>query len=398
MFVRNANESGIALKRLNGTSPSMSSPETILCELDDKASRRCENKCCAFIVFVFDVCVVIFLAILAFFLRYTQIFPVFRRDFNCEDASIAHQFDPWPGKVVVFKDYNEAAFLLIVVLLPSILIVVCQIDTTICTPIDSIWKKFKFLVSKTIKISLGFLFGILTTSIISDAIKLCVGRLRPHFLDLCRKPCSFNTSSAYENTTDFQFINGSEASHNDLHLCFDNSTSNIRWASIVIREARMSFPESDLAISAFAGVFIIVYLNKRLRHDCFQTFKSCTSAAILLAIILLANSKQLMNRNFIEDLIFSIVLGAVIAIYISFVHLHAFEESTNLVLLPKQSIFPNVQIPRVVYRGIRRNKPEDRILPEIRVTSEGIVNPAFRRDSEDTRLSMRPQNVTNFHN
>ncbi|XP_074113886.1 putative phosphatidate phosphatase isoform X2 [Cotesia typhae] len=91
-----------------------------------------------------------------------------------------------------------------------------------------------------------YLIGGITTVLIGDVIKLTVGRLRPHFLDVCAPniDCTLATNlNRYVGPGEF--------------VCTSNFTDDLR-------NARLSFPSSHSSTLTYVGVYFICYLQLRI--------------------------------------------------------------------------------------------------------------------------------------
>ncbi|OWF38592.1 phospholipid phosphatase 1-like isoform X1 [Mizuhopecten yessoensis] len=89
----------------------------------------------------------------------------------------------------------------------------------------------------------AFLFGAAVTQLTTDIAKYSLGRLRPHFLTVCKpdiKNCSAQTG----------YIETSVCTGTDL---------------AAIQEARLSFPSGHTSITMYCFVYIMIYLQMRFK-------------------------------------------------------------------------------------------------------------------------------------
>ncbi|KAH0552788.1 putative phosphatidate phosphatase [Cotesia glomerata] len=92
-----------------------------------------------------------------------------------------------------------------------------------------------------------YLIGAITTVLIGDVIKLTIGRLRPHFWDVCvpNIDCNLATNlNRYFGPGEF--------------ACTSNFTEND------FKNARLSFPSSHSSVVTYCGVYFICYLQLRI--------------------------------------------------------------------------------------------------------------------------------------
>ncbi|OXB69930.1 UNVERIFIED_CONTAM: hypothetical protein H355_013935 [Colinus virginianus] len=92
----------------------------------------------------------------------------------------------------------------------------------------------------------GFLFAMLCSSAVTLTGKICVGRLRPHFIDACRPDWSHIRCS---DNTGFLYVDHFECTSGNAEA---------------IREARVSFPSGHSSSAMCAMVYLALYLQSRL--------------------------------------------------------------------------------------------------------------------------------------
>ncbi|KAJ7352753.1 hypothetical protein OS493_034104 [Desmophyllum pertusum] len=112
--------------------------------------------------------------------------------------------------------------------------------------------KFNSLCIKLCSLFGSFAFGGLTSVFVTDIGKYTVGRLRPHFLSICKAPSSL-------------FINCSHT-----YILDDVCTGDPG----LLREGRLSFPSGHASFSAYAVTFIILYMEAMIHfpHSKFLKF------------------------------------------------------------------------------------------------------------------------------
>ena len=85
------------------------------------------------------------------------------------------------------------------------------------------------------------MFGAAVVQLITDIAKYSVGRLRPHFLDVCKPDYSkFNCTDGY--------------------ITADVCTGD----AYLIKHARVSFPSGHASFSMYAMIFLVLYYQARL--------------------------------------------------------------------------------------------------------------------------------------
>lgn len=163
----------------------------------------------------------------------------FHRGFFCNDQSLMHPFklDTVPTWMLVLVSTTLPII--------SILIVECllQRTTRFCTLVPTeIPILQKSCIDSCYRVIIIFLFGGAITQLMTEIGKYSIGRLRPHFFDVCQ-PQNLPTNCSN------MFI------REDLCTGTD---------SLAMKQARLSFPSGHASMSVYAAVFLVVYLQARL--------------------------------------------------------------------------------------------------------------------------------------
>ncbi|KAG8034205.1 hypothetical protein G9C98_001290 [Cotesia typhae] len=123
-----------------------------------------------------------------------------------------------------------------------------------------------------------YLIGGITTVLIGDVIKLTVGRLRPHFLDVCAPniDCTLATNlNRYVGPGEF--------------VCTSNFTDDLR-------NARLSFPSSHSSTLTYVGVYFIV--NKiSILNDYNYDYQTIITIIILVLLTIENNIQKFKNAK-----------------------------------------------------------------------------------------------------
>lgn len=89
-----------------------------------------------------------------------------------------------------------------------------------------------------------FIFGALCSQFLTDIAKYSIGRLRPHFIEVCR-PVGLDTNLCPANTNTYRYI--------ETYECANGYESTYR-----IKDARLSFMSGHSSFSAYTMVFTAV--------------------------------------------------------------------------------------------------------------------------------------------
>ncbi|ESO86198.1 hypothetical protein LOTGIDRAFT_129665, partial [Lottia gigantea] len=157
----------------------------------------------------------------------------FRRGFFCSDETIKY---PYKEDTVSIAVAVAIGFVLALLSVSTTL----EDETTLAFIGRFVW---------TCGIELGiFMFGGALCQLGVSILKLTVGRLRPHFLEVCNP--------------DFSRINCSGGYIYDYE-CRLSSTAT----AAILREARLSFPSGHSSFLAFSMVYVVLYLNNKARRQ-----------------------------------------------------------------------------------------------------------------------------------
>ena len=105
-----------------------------------------------------------------------------------------------------------------------------------------------------------FLFGLVTTLLLTEIGKRWIGRLRPNFLQVCNPDLqNLNCTSLYDHIQVLKYI--------------ETSGSFCRSNPNVVEEARLSFPSGHSSTSFYTMVFLIFYIEARVSSLKLRYFK-----------------------------------------------------------------------------------------------------------------------------
>ncbi|CAH1773012.1 unnamed protein product [Owenia fusiformis] len=151
------------------------------------------------------------------------------KGFMCSDTSIHYPY--------IHETVSIITLLATTIAIPSLLIIVTEVS--LCVRYR--YKK-RLMGTELRKGLLTFLWGFAATACIVYIIKMSLGSLRPHFIQLCQ-PKYFTSTG---NCT------GTYMRLNIDYVCTNNNTRAV-WS------ARQSFPSGHAALGAFSAAFLFVY-------------------------------------------------------------------------------------------------------------------------------------------
>ncbi|XP_050389051.1 phospholipid phosphatase 1 [Patella vulgata] len=161
-----------------------------------------------------------------------------QRGFFCNDDSIKYPFK--------ISTISTPVLYTIAAILPIIAMCIGEIIHTLSIinereAVGSMKLSRSRLICEQIShLCVTFLFGLAVTQFTSDITKYSIGRLRPHFLDVC-KPMDYNCTGNYV----------------DVFKCGAGTDSGIK-------QSRLSFPSGHAAMSMYGMAYLVLYLQQRL--------------------------------------------------------------------------------------------------------------------------------------
>ncbi|KAL3854004.1 hypothetical protein ACJMK2_013288 [Sinanodonta woodiana] len=243
------------------------------------------------VVILFDVLIFLIVSVLAGLMTFNQlgIKPTIN-GFFCRDGNLMY---PYRSSSV---PANIVAFLFVVI--PFVLMTVIEaIRHYHFRPRETGWNCgwYSGTCYKTAGI---FLFGMSVTVLLGEITKLAVGRLRPHFLDVCRPDynktnCITDNISVYLDVGD-QHCQGNEAS--------------------LLADARKSFPSIHAAMAFYAVLYLNIYLQVRLKWRKVMLLRPAIQALYIGSAIYIGCLGVADHRHYWSDVIGGALLGAVVAI------------------------------------------------------------------------------------
>lgn len=141
-----------------------------------------------------------------------------------------------------------------------------------------------------------FFFGLNVTNVITNIMKYNIGRLRPHFIDVCKPDYQLlatnQTTSCYGPYIEEDVCTGDE----DL-----------------IIEARLSFLSGHSSISMYCAVFLALYLEKQMTWEKVLMLRPSLQTAAVCVATYVCCSRISDYKHHWSDVLAGAFLGAVIA-------------------------------------------------------------------------------------
>ncbi|XP_034956473.1 phospholipid phosphatase 1 isoform X2 [Zootoca vivipara] len=139
-----------------------------------------------------------------------------------------------------------------------------------------------------------FIFGAAISQSLTDIAKYSIGRLRPHFLDIC--------------VPDWPRINCS-AGYIENFKCLGNKAK--------INEARLSFYSGHSSFSMYCMLFLALYLQARMKGDWARLVRPTAQFGLIAASIYVGLSRVSDYKHHWSDVLTGLIQGALVAILIA---------------------------------------------------------------------------------
>lgn len=141
-----------------------------------------------------------------------------------------------------------------------------------------------------------FLFGAAMSQSLTDIAKYSIGRLRPHFLDVCRP--------------DWTQINCSTGAYIENYNCTGDPHR--------VREGRLSFYSGHSSFSMYCMLFLALYLQARLQFEWARLLRPTLQFFLIAATVYTGLSRVSDYKHHWSDVLTGLLQGALMAILVVF--------------------------------------------------------------------------------
>lgn len=220
----------------------------------------------------------------------------YKRGFFCNDQTLSYPFrKSTVSSVVLYSVCSVVA--LCTILFSEIMLILANRNR-------SHNHTFKLFIARVYGGALTFVNGVLITHIITDTAKYSIGRLRPHFFQLCQPIgysdyCHPNSTAYIENYECKPTYSGSDASY-------------------VLKNVHLSFMSGHSSFAAFCSTFAIIYLITTTSHRTYYLLplKSVFATAIACGSMFIAYSRITDYKHHWEDVAVGYAQGSLVAFLI----------------------------------------------------------------------------------
>ncbi|XP_050440844.1 putative phosphatidate phosphatase isoform X2 [Adelges cooleyi] len=141
---------------------------------------------------------------------------------------------------------------------------------------------------------LWFLFGAACSQLTTDVGKYTIGRLRPHFIDICQP-----SVECKDEKNELKYIEYAECTGPLTHKYTDS---------------RLSFPSGHSSLSFYCMVYLALYLQARIKTAKYGMARSFFQFLVLLMAAFCALSRVSDYKHHWSDVLVGTLLGSIIAV------------------------------------------------------------------------------------
>nr|QFF91269.1 phospholipid phosphatase 1 isoform 1 [Potamotrygon motoro] len=209
----------------------------------------------------------------------------FRRGFYCNDESIKY---PYKEDTISYQLLGGTFIPL--VLLVIIIGEICSVHWNQLRSDSFIGNSYLATVYKAVG---TFLFGAAASQSLTDIAKYSIGRLRPHFLDVCQPIwAEFNCTTGY--ITKFTCQGDKELAN----------------------EARLSFFSGHSSFSMYCMMFLALYLQARMVGDWSRLLRPTLQFGLIATSVYVGLSRVSDYKHHWSDVLTGLIEGAIAAILV----------------------------------------------------------------------------------
>jgi len=226
--------------------------------------------------------------------------PPYERGFYCNDETIRFPYLPDTIPLWFAGFYGATACTVIIMLTEVYVWRPCCANKE-----DHVRKSSKFVLYMLHGLVL-YALGAISTLLITEVGKRTIGRLRPHFMEVCNP--DFSKFDCFVTIDGVQIPN---------YIRIEQA--GCRGNPRLIREARVSFPSGHSSFTTYSMLFLIIYLEGRIRLDKTRFFKAFIQLAAFIAAWHTCLSRVSDFKHHHTDVIGGAFLGACVAFFVTIV-------------------------------------------------------------------------------
>lgn len=250
-----------------------------------------------FYVIVHIVCLcAVGIPVLAFFLAGKP----FKRGFFCDDESLRYPFRPSTVTSPMLYSYGVLVPVFTMTII-EVLRAKLRVPETIATSQKPFLRWMVPVPLQALYIMVGvFCIGAATSQLLTDIAKYTIGRLRPHFFDLCQP-------------RDLQKLCATPYTYVESFMCNSNATEH------ELKEMRLSFMSGHSSFSSYTMLYTVLYLQARVpwRNSLAVAARTVIQVALLCLAWYTALSRVSDYKHHWSDVLAGAASGYLVAIVVA---------------------------------------------------------------------------------
>nr|KAG5698317.1 hypothetical protein BaRGS_017019 [Batillaria attramentaria] len=263
--------------------------------------------------FAIEFLLLVFVIVIEYFLRWTDVFPLRRQNFTCNDVDIScsSRDKELMADFAFDADVPDEAIYALSFCVPPFVVLIGEIG--LCTFSEGQQKSIRLMnkhcsvpqvIRRMLRFLGVFLFGGFTLMVLVDVTKVMVGRLRPDFLDRCNVNLAMCTSP---------------------NVTLDDSAC-LNTHKMELRTARTSFPSLNAALTSYAAIFVAVYIHGAMRSHSVRILRPFLTLVFVMLAMLSGLAEYARCVSHWTDVVVGHAVGVVIAVYLTVGVLNQFQE------------------------------------------------------------------------
>ncbi|OQV16130.1 putative Phospholipid phosphatase-related protein type 5 [Hypsibius exemplaris] len=257
-------------------------------------------------IFFLEIVAVGCVGALAYYLRFTDVFPLQEYPLNCSDPGISYPY--LNASTSLLTNVPVEIVYSVTLLLPLVVMLIGELGYWLFSSnpkkvvrAHCIGLKLHLMPRRFFRYAGLFLLGLFSTSIFTDLAKLITARPRPYFRWVCEASCH-NADGSLTIT--------------DQDWCVDED----------LRTAHASFPSFHASITLYSAVFVSIYMHNLLTARGARLLRPLLVFAVIGLAVLAGLSRFLTYRSHWQDVLAGFLLGGVFATYLGIFSADCFTE------------------------------------------------------------------------
>ncbi|EFA07301.1 putative phosphatidate phosphatase isoform X1 [Tribolium castaneum] len=215
----------------------------------------------------------------------------YRRGFFCNDEDLMHPYHPSTVPSIYL-------YIVGIIMNCTVMILIEFLNQPQTSHEVTFWKfRVPFWFYNVYYVLLVFAFGMACSQLSTDIMKYTVGRLRPHFLTVCKPDINCSLPS----------------NQHVYHVDFNCTNKDYIHNARIMKEMRLSFPSGHSSFSMYTMLYFAIYLQRRMDWDGSKLLKHMLQFLAVAAAVFVAMTRISDNKHHWSDVLSGLVIGTIVA-------------------------------------------------------------------------------------